>query len=437
MDASRALVASTTTAPAHIATWAFDEYNGPGSTATAAQVQEYLSYAEGGIGNAKAVADCTATCKTVLYMDPNFVYAGTSCPMGASAALAADGAEGWYLHEAGYTDLAHRVHGEYTMSCDGATITIPVYVLNDYSTLVQSFFRDYLRDNANSWDYYFMDDTSGEELTQLYGPGGGFCADNPPDHYCTTTQELPTNATIAYEHGSFANAMTHTNGSAMQFFYNGVTFSNQAPSDLDVLTSSKNFVGVVCEGCVVSGNTFNPSMYAEVLNTMADVNNVSGASFVELSKGDEASGSAAQIAQRVVTTAMAWLGYSAGHTIVFPDLEYNTTNLAAWPEDNIVPADPVESMSTGAANIEVATGVYRREFTSCTNAGTTIGRCAAIVNATGGTVTVLSSWLHESYGHVITLYGGDVTHGGEILRTTTFTPNVTTIPADQGLLISS
>jgi hypothetical protein len=428
----------TSAATLHMPTWAFDEYGGPGASASSADVQKYVSYAEGGLGNTKALTDCSGSgkCSSVFYVDPNFLYDDRSCVSQEATDVLDVSEETWYVHQSGYRDADHRVHGEYTMSCNGESVTMPVDVLNDSNADVQAFFRDYLRDNGNDWNYYFMDDTSGEELTQFYGPGGGFCP-NEPDHYCTTTEELPTNQSIVGEHEDFVNAMTHTNGSAMSFFYNGLTFSDETPSDLDVLESSKNFVGVVCEGCVVSGGTFNARMYPEVLNAMAQIDKISGAAFVELSLGASGSGSAAQIAQRVVTTAVAWLGYSAGHTIVFPDLEDNTTYLAAWPEENIVPADPVESMSTSSVNIEVTDGVFRREFASCTNAGTAIGPCAAFVNSTGSAVKVLSSWLHETYGHVIEPYGGDVTHGGEVLLTSEkFTPNETTIPADQALLIS-
>jgi len=430
---------AATTAPYHIATWAFDEYWAPGATATAAQVQKYISYAEGGLGNSKALTDCSGStgCQSVFYVDPNFVYASTACASQATLDVLAAAPETWYVHEAGYRDAAHRVHGDYSKTCNGSSVTVPVDLLNDSSTAVQAYFRSFLRANADGWDDYFMDDTSGQVLTQMYGPGGGFCVDNPPNHYCTTSEELPSDATIVYDHAAFATAMTHTSGSAMNFFYNGLTFSAGAPSDLGVLSGSKHFVGVVCEDCIVNSGTFRPTMYNQVLTSMADIDAMSGAQFVELNHGSSPAGSAAQISQRLVTTAIAWLGYSPGHTVVFADLEDNTENLAAWPEENIVPASPLQTMSGSTAAIEVASGVYRREFSSCTNEGVAIGPCAAIVNATGSAVKILSSWLHQSYGHVVTLSGGDVTQGGEVLLTsTTFSPNVTTVPADQGLLIS-
>jgi hypothetical protein len=42
------------------------------------------------------------------------------------------------------------------------------------------------------------------------------------------------------------------------------------------------------------------------------------------------------------------------------------------------------------------------------------GDCAAIVNTSSNWVTVKGSWLHRSYGHVITFVGGDSQSGGAL-----------------------
>jgi len=422
----------------HMPTWAYDEYWGQGENASAATVQEYLSFAQGGMGNDKAVNDCTATaaCKSVFYTDPNFIYnQTTNCADTQEAQIESQSTESWYVHEAGYSDKAHRVYGSYSETCNGASVTIPVYALNSYSSGYQTYYRNLLQANADSWDYYFMDDTSGQVLSQLYGPGGGFCHNNPPDDWCETSEEYPTDASVAAAHGAFTSALNHKNGEPMQFFYNGVTFANNQMSYINVLQSSSHFVGAVCEDCVVSSGTFRPTMYTEVLNAMAQVNATPAGAFVELNNGESASGSVAQIEQRLVTAAMFWLGYSYGHSVVFPNLEANTTNLAVWPEYNIVVSDPIESMTTGAANIQVAPGVYRREFAECFNAGVAIGQCAAIVNSSGSTVTISSSWLRDSYAHEIYVTGGDILSGGKIVMDS-FTENRTTLAPSMGILIA-
>ncbi len=420
------------TVPKHIATWVMDEYWAQGENASSAQVRQYVTYAEGGLGNGKAANDCSSSgaCFSVFYLNPNEISDSVNCPISGDSQFVTAASESWYVHETGYSDSAHRVHGEQSQSCHGSTITIPVYVANQASSAVQSFFRSYLQKNADGWNYYFMDHTAWDVVDQMYGPGGGFCPGSY-NNWCTSTQEVPTASALVSAHGSFATAMVHTNGQPMRFFTNGLD-----PTPSAELAASSHFVGGVCENCVVDGGVFRPAMYATVLTDMALVDDTPNAAFVELNDGASPSGSAAQIAQRIVTVAVAWLGYSEGHTIVNANLEDNTNNLAVWPEDAIVPASPVESMSTSASNIAVGSNVWRREFSSCYEDGTAVGPCAAILNGTGSTVTISSSWLRQSYGHVVTLSGGDVTSGGSVsLTAVAFKANSTTIPPDQAILL--
>jgi hypothetical protein len=93
--------------------------------------------------------------------------------------------------------------------------------------------------------------------------------------------------------------------------------------------------------------------------------------------------------------------------------------------------------SGGHSDIEVATGVYRREFKDCYNQGTSFGNCAAIVNDTGSSVTVQNSWLTQTYHHEITMNGGDVQSGGTInLTGASFDSGSTVVPADDAVLLA-
>ncbi len=403
---------------------AFDEYFGEGASAASATVTQYVSYAEGGLGDAKATADCdssaTKNCLSVFYMDPNFLYASTGCISAEAQSVMTDSNEAWFVHETGFSDAAHRVAGSYTQNCSGTTETTRVYLLNDANPSVISFFQTYLRTNASAWDAYYMDDTSGRVLTQAYGPGGGFCGNNPPDDYCTTTQEYPTDASVVAAHDTFATGMTNAGGTPMKFFMNGVGFSGSTVENLNILQGNSQYIGAVCENCVISTNVYRPTMYANVLTAMAQIDAIPGAAFVELNTGTEPSGSPEELDQRIVTTAVAWLGYSPGQTVVSPNLEDNTNKLAVWPEDSIVPTEPVESMTSSAADIAVAPGVYVREFTQCYNAGVAIGQCAAVLNSTASAVTVQASWLKQKYTHILALTGGDIPSGGTMSLTSDF-----------------
>ncbi len=415
--------------------WAFDEYWGSGARGTAAQVRAYVNYAQGGLGNAKAVADCAgSTCKSVFYFDPHFFYDTAACGLSGDAkSIAAEASESWFVHLKGYADSAHRAHGTYSKTCNGRSTTSPVYAMNTLSTGVKNFYSAYMKANAGSFNYFFMDDTSGKVMTQFYGPGGGFCAGK----ICSITQEMQTDASVAEEHAALANALKHPNGTAMQGVFNGLNFTSGQPNDLSILRDSTNFFGAVCEGCVVSNGTLRPTMYASTLNAIAQVNAIPNDSTVLLSTSEAAPGSAAQIEERKVGLGITWLGYTAGHFVAWPAFEATSQSLNVFPEYSLYPTAPIQTMTAaGATSIQVASGVYRREFRTCYNAGVAIGPCAAIVNSTGGNVVVKSTWLHQTYLHSLAMTGGDIPSGGKIaLTSTAFRVNSTYVGPAQAILL--
>ncbi len=341
------------------------------------------------------------------------------------------------MHQAGFTDSSHRLLGHRNMQCNGATVSQPVYAVNQFNASVRAYIESYLSSTADAWDYVLMDETSGTVSTQFYGPGAGMCPDNANFHLCIATQEYPNDAAVIQAHQTLFSQLTHSNGGTWKLFFNGITMNNGIATDLGLFKSS-NMLGGICEDCVVSLGTYHADRYASVLNAMAEINAMPNGAFIEENIGDWPAGSADQIAVRTTTVAMAWLGYSPGHTIVFPDLEYRSHDLGVWPEYNIVPTQPVESMTSSYAQIQVATRVYAREFQSCYNFGVPMGQCAAIVNGnSSGSVTVSPSWLKLAYGHVIQLSGGDIHSGGRILlNSATFVPAATTIPAGHAVLLA-
>jgi hypothetical protein len=173
---------------------------------------------------------------------------------------------------------------------------------------------------------------------------------------------------------------------------------------------------------------------------------------VPLSYGQ--AGASTQQQSRRVQAATILLGYSPGHLVSWADLNQGSNDLSVWPEQGIYPTRPVQSMgapggsgclagtgnvcSTGGHNdLQVAPGVYRREFAACYDQGTAIGPCASIVNTTSAPVTVASSWLTNSYAHQVTFNGTDVQAGGTINTTSTaFTPGTTTVGIHDATLLS-
>lgn len=404
-------------APTHIPTWAFDQRFAEGKDASSSDVRRYLTYAESGFGNDKPVRDCrgSGACSSVFYFDPGFVYYSDVCPFsGSDKEVFANASENWFLHLPGYSDQAHRVQGTYVKTCKGMRITANVYALNQNNPAVAQFFAQYLRRNADNWDYLMMDDTKSTLKGQTYGPGGGFCKGaGTLNGYCDRTQEFSSDTDVQNAHGSFVSRLKHGSGMPMRLFYNGVGFGASGP-EVQTLRSSSQFVGVICENCVVNNGTLRSNMYAKVLDAMTQVGQIPNASFVEQNTGKSPPGSDDQISQRLVTTAMAWLGFIDNRTVVFPNLEFNTTNLAVWPENDIYPTKPLQTMRGGNADLSVGPSVWRREFAQCYLRGTPIGPCAAVVNGSSGSVTPSQSWFSARLSHAVALNGGDALSGGSV-----------------------
>lgn len=421
----------------HIAVWVNDLYGGEGSKASGADVSKYASYAESGFGNSKAADDCTSSsgCKSVLYFDPSKVYASARCPFMPDALVLQASSEGWFVHQKGYSDKGHRVNGKYQQDCLGSTISIPVYEPNDAVAGVQAWWRTKLQSDADNYDVFFMDDTQATVPDQYYFTSGGGCL--PWPSLCTTTQEVPNDTAVVSGHAHFVDALNHRNGQAMQFAFNSLNFDgNNVSSGLSVFNASARFVAGICEGCAVSNGRIYGSNYIRILDTMNAIRATQGA-FVLHSTDSAGSGSSTQIFERVLTTGLVWLGYEAGHTVAWPDLEDHSTNLAVWPEDLLFPSSPIQSMTSGAGDLQVASGVWRREFRTCYQKGTSFGRCAAIVNSNSGTRTVASGWLSQNYSHIIEVSGGDVLSGGNAsVSGTAFRPGSTTVPPYGALLIA-
>jgi hypothetical protein len=218
-----------------------------------------------------------------------------------------------------------------------------------------------------------------------------------------------------------------------------------------MLNQATGVDGLIAEGEPEDDGTLDP-YYSTLLDQIAYVSDETNGFVVPLSYAS--AGASYQQQSRLVQEATMLLGYSPGRLVDWADLEQGSNDLAVWPEEGIYPTEPVQSMSapsgsgclagtgvvcpTGGHNdLQVAPGVYRREFAACYDHSVAFGACAAVVNTTASPITVPSSWLTHTYAHQITLQGGDVQSGGQInLATTPFTPNTTTIPAHAATLLA-
>lgn len=424
--------ATSTSGPYHIATWAYDYSDGKGESATSSQVDQLVSYAQ---GDSKALTDCHTVvhaCKAVFYFRPFATVAAnpSSCSQQPDASVLAAAPELWFLHLTGYSDSAHRVQGFDLQGC-------AMYGMNPNASGLQTWWLNYLRANVNSYDVFFIDEAPMDLIDATSFHSGGGCA----GAYCQSTQEIGPDPAMERAHVAFANSLSYSNGSPMSFIYQQAYPSRTQALDLDAFAATTRFVGTSCEGCIANTAAIVvPNNYEPYLNEIAAVTHVgrsSGRYFLIISDGDAPAGSSTEMLQRLATTGIVWLAYRGGFVIVQPNLERYTPNLAIWPEDLIYPSNPVQSMVSGAADLQVAPGVWRREFFTCYQKGKLFGRCAAVVNGNGSAVTVQSSWLTRTYKHIVSLSGGDVLSGGSAnVNTTPFVPNSTTIQAGGAILLA-
>lgn len=430
-------------AAAHTETWAYDDC-GNGLGASAALVRQWLTFAEtncGPDGATTALSNCHSAgvvyCEVIQYLDTNVIYysggqASDQWPAWQTAAQ-----ESWYLHEAP-PNQSTRIS---TSGYGGG------YFDNVANPSVIAFYQNYVRQNFPDQDGLMMDDTSPGLPELLYDSN---------DAGATSTGEIISSAVLQLDHQLLEDSMTRPNGTTYLQITNGLADGgNPNEADLGIGPTGNQITttapGIISEGSPEDNGSLDP-WYPGLLDDMAYIDDSTSGFLVLLSNG--AAGASYQSQSRLVQEATVLLGYEPGRVVDWAALETGNSDLAVWPEEGIYPTDPLQTMgnpggsgclagtgsycSTGGHNdLQVATGVYRREFADCFDQGAAFGSCAAIMNTTGSPVTVSSSWLTQTYSHSITLSGGDVQSGGTIdLTGTPFSAGTTQVPADSALILT-
>jgi hypothetical protein len=426
---------TATWAPAnHIETWAYDDCYDGGSRAPASVVRQWVTYAEancGPGGDAKALSDChsgsTTFCTVIQYLDTNWIFPTASPPWSSFSGAAS---ESWFQHVPGSTTTRATSNGY-----GGG------YLINQSNPAVQSFFQSYVRSHYGPDDGLMMDDQSSSLTTQLWYTTCG----------CRTTNELGSDGGLRASHEAMSAAMTHSGGQPYIQFDNTLPANPYLPQGFDMLNRSTGVYGLIKEGSPEYNGRLDP-YYSTLLDEIAYASNATSGFVVPLSYGQP--GASYQQQSRRVQEGTVLLGYSPGHVVDWANLEQNSGDVAVWPEEGIYPTQPVQSMGAPAGSgclagtgsvcaagghndVQVAPGVYRREFAACYNQGAQFGPCAAIVNTTGNSVTIQSSWLRQAYGHQVTFVGGDAQSGGTVnLTGASFTPGVSVIGGQDATLLA-
>ena len=417
---------------AHVETWAVDDGCNGGAGASSALVRQWVTFAESNCGSsdAKPLVDCHSGSKTycdvMQYLDTDWQFSDAGLRFASAASI------DWWLHDPSPNQ------GVYVWSGTGGGGNL----INQRNPATQSFFRSYVRTHYNSDNGLMMDWQSPSLSQELYYSTCG----------CASTAEIQTDQALRAGHEEMSAALTHSNGAPFVQVDNSLSSNPNLPQGLDMLNRQSGVDGLVAEGEPEDDGTLDP-YYSTLLDEIAYVGNKSNSFVVALPHG--AAGAPYQQQSRRVQEATILLGYSPGHLVDSASLEDGSDDLAVWPEEGIYPTRPVQSMGApggegclagkgtvcsvgGHHNLQVAPGVFRREFRTCYRGGVRFGACAAIVNTTAKPVTVRASWLSQSYGHQITLDGGDIQSGGTInLAGAPFTAGSIAIDPHDAMLLAS
>ncbi len=439
-----------TAIPAHIRTWAYvDPCNG-GGTARPRLVRSWVSYAEAncGVRYTRALRDCHAGtvryCTVIQYIDPNIEWSVGGMLYGRLSTAAS---ESWWVHQAGHTDARRRIRWTDPNYGTG-------YLLNQSNPAVDAFLRSYVRANFGAADGLLVDDTSASLGAQLYGDG------RPA--YPAPAAELRTNAAVLAEHRLLAGFLTHRSGEPFLQIDNSWSANPFVEPAYPLYDPDVGVRGLIDEGAPWSEGTITPDglgvpnqrFYATLLDDAAWVEARSAPSTFLVLLSYERAGNMLQRRARLVQEATVLLAFSPGRIVDWADLEQGSKDLAVWPEEGVYPTAPVQSMgapggraclrgngtvcATGGHNdLQVASGVYRREFGRCFDRRLAIGGCAAIVNDSATRITVSGSWLRQRYGHELALSGGDVQSGGKLeLAALPFKPGSTALAAYSAAILT-
>jgi hypothetical protein len=361
-------------------------------------------------------------CDVIQYLDTNWIYPTDSPTWGSFSGAAG---ESWFQHAPG---SSARIQSS---GYGGG------YLVNQSSAAAQSFFASYVRSNYNADDGLMMDDQSSSLVSLLYYATCG----------CSSSAEVSSSASLVAAHAAMSAALTHSGGQSFVQVDNALPPNPYLPQGLGLLSQSAGVDGLIGEGEPESDGHLDP-YFSTLLDQIAYVDDDTSSFVVPLSYAS--AGASYQLQTRRVQEATMLLGYSPGHLVDWADLEQGSSDLAVWPEEGIYPTDPLQSMGApggtgclagtgqvcsagGHVDLQVAPGVYRREFAACYDQGVLFGGCAAIINTTSSPVTIAPSWLARSYTHQIAFTGGDVQSGGTVSPTA---PAPTTVPADDATLLA-
>jgi hypothetical protein len=374
---------SASNAAAHVLTGDYLGGYAGSRTVTASQAAPLLSWAEVSPYDANNIS--AAGIKTLEYIDP-FRQAATDP-----------------LYSSDESTFAHDCGGN----------RIPIY----YQSVVQYLMNPNSTDLAsvmNSWqvsqvaighiDAFFYDD-----IDTLYGVSSPPC--DPPFASWDAANAL------------FLGASQHS------IVFNGYGMNG----DSAALIGAPGVLGGMMEGCYADDGSATPP-YVSGSSWIRNENlQIAAAASQKLMfcYNTPTSDAAASAPVRQYVYASFLLTYAPQSSVLW---EYFSTpsGLHVFPETQVVPTSQLVSSPASIADLESPSGIYVREYASCSVAGKSVGACAAIVNPDATSSHAMPP-LKQTYGHTMVLAGEGILDGGIVSVLGPAPPAV--IPPETGFLL--
>jgi hypothetical protein len=391
--------------PAHAATWYYYAINHVNESIPATWMAAHADYVEDdgyAADHAEAFKDAGGK-YAVAYTDPAYVpycYAPFVAPV-----KPCDGPIGNHV-----TDESAWFHGP-----DGGRVHHFVSnefqyqeALNPASPAARDAYTAYTQHliaHSPKVDYFLADDTggtfTGPDGTPLTGRFYGYNAAGV--EITSDAQFIPANQQMLA-------------AAARPVFVNGYDVATRLPSYNGVWLDSKNVAGNEIEGCFHYTDNGTETIAGDKAGKWAGNSNGLLAVIAHRSLALCMMTAPATPSNRIYMMASWWMTYTEPYSIAAPEGP-TPDGFTVRPEYDIVPRQPRTTATTDVAALRSATGAYVREFAACYQAGTPIGPCAAVVNASSSPVAMPS--LSVTYSRTLAVDDRSAYTGGQASWTAT------------------
>lgn len=334
------------------------------------QAVPWVNYAQTSGADATAIA--AYGIKTQMYVDPNRSISGVGDPMYTSD-------ESTFAHDCAGNRITYNYNGQLE------------YVMDIGASSTQNRFTSYTSSQTSQYHYdvMFQDDA---------GPIGQL-----------TPSLLANGLPCGYSDSAWlAAGQTLDSLSPVPVIFNGLNLLNGHDPSLSVgLLSDPNTIGGNYEHCFSDNATpkMTAWLWSAIENTQLQVIGRNKLFVCNLrNTGDPAS----QTDARIYSIASFLLTYSPQNSMYWSEFS-TASGLHVFPEQELVPLDPLMPTPVSVSQLQTSTGNYAREFAHCYIAGQFVNSCAVVVNPDS---SASHTFPLPQYQHTLVLSGSGVLEGG-------------------------